>query len=232
MQTRLKPLELKRKRKHYPQINYIDKKGVQWIELNRGCKRQCPFCYSDPNFKVFSIPKITSNKVHIIGEGILYDPKIKEKFLDLGKKRVNRKVVYYGLSQGVDYRLLTSEIIEIMSQNRFGIINNKGNWYKGMRIAWDWGKQQEKGIKKTIDIILNFGYKSKNIIIFVLVNWLIKYEQCVYKLEKFKEWGVKIDDCTYNTTKKNFIPLYWKTRDYRKFRNLCRTHNLEMRFLK
>ena len=74
IQKRLKPLSIQRKRKDYPQINYIDDNGVQWIELNRGCKRQCPFCHADPNYKMFDVPEIISNKVQIIGEGILYDP--------------------------------------------------------------------------------------------------------------------------------------------------------------
>jgi|APSaa5957512576_1039674.scaffolds.fasta_scaffold19467_2 hypothetical protein len=118
---------ISRVRKDYPQINYVDDKGIQWIEINRGCKRQCEFCWADPNYKVFPVPKIVSNKVQIIGENILYDPDIKDKLIELGNKRVNNKVVYYAICNGVDYRLLTDKIIEMLSSYRFGKITKKGN---------------------------------------------------------------------------------------------------------
>ena len=228
MQTRLYPLDIQRERPDYPQVNYVDDRGVQWIEINRGCKRQCPFCHADPNFKEFDIPEIVSNKVQTIGEGILYDSEIAEKIFQLSRKRVNDRVVYYGLSQGVDYRLLTHELISIMSQNRFGIITNKGHWKKGMRIAWDWGKEQETEIKHTIDRLTARGYNPKNIIVFALVNWKISYETCLYKLKKLKEWGVMIDDCTWDCTKKLFIPQYWTYKQYKTFRGMCREHNIEI----
>lgn len=79
MQTRLKPLQIERERKDYPQVNSI-KDGVQYIELNRGCKRQCKFCYADPNYKVFNIPIIEMlNKYNksdnILDTDILIEPK-------------------------------------------------------------------------------------------------------------------------------------------------------------
>jgi len=39
--TQLKLIQPIRVRKDYPQVDYIDSNEVQWIELNRGCKRQC-----------------------------------------------------------------------------------------------------------------------------------------------------------------------------------------------
>ena len=108
--------KLKREENNRPQLNKVDK-GIQWIEVNRGCKRSCDFCYADPNYKVFDVPEITNNKVMIIGEGFLYDPKIKEKIIELGQKKVNGKVVYYGLNQGIDFRLLDKEIAELLCKN-------------------------------------------------------------------------------------------------------------------
>ena len=228
MQTRLEPLKINRERKNYEQINYIDKQGVQHIELNRGCKRQCPFCHADPNFKTFKIPEILSNKVQIIGEGILYDPDIWNKFICLKNIKVNKKVVYYGLSQGIDYRLLNLELINAMSSGRIGLITHRGKWKKGMRIAWDWGLEQEKDIRRIIDLLIKGRYRLKEIIIFVLVNWKIPLEVCKQKLMKLKEWGVMIDDCTWECTKKNFIPLKWTEREYREFRAMCRDHNIRI----
>lgn len=234
MQQRLKPL--KPKKYKGDQISCIDNEGLQWIEINRGCKRGCAFCHADREFKEYPIPKIESNKVHIIGEGFLFDSDIKNKIIKLGEKKHDKKVVYYGLSQGIDYRLLDTELAILLSKNRFGIINNKKNWYKGIRIAWDWGLSQEKGIYEAIETLVFAGYKRKHIIVFVLVNWKIDYKTCVYKLNKFKEWGVKIDDCTWECTKRNFIPQYWSKWDYndkrnpKRFRKLCRDHNIATNF--
>lgn len=130
---------MNRERADYPQVNRIDENGVQWIELNRGCKRGCSFCHADPNYKTFSIPPIRRTIVQIIGEGFLYDQEIRNKIAMLSLIKVNNKVVRYGLSQGVDFRLLTEELASLMVKARIGIINNKGNWRKGLRFAWDLG---------------------------------------------------------------------------------------------
>lgn len=225
MQLRLEPLNIKRERNNYPQVNYIDDNNVQWIEINRGCKRHCAFCHADPNYKVFDIPEIKRNNVHVVGEGFLYDPDIEQKIIKLGQKRVNDRVVYYGLSQGIDFRLLTPEIAELLSKNRFGLINNKGVWKKGIRFAWDLSLFQEKLAKETIDLLCKYKYIRKYIIVFVLINWKISYEDCLYKLKKLKEWGVRIDDCTWDTTKKEKLPLYWTKDQLIYFRKISRKHN-------
>jgi len=225
--------KLKREEEDRPQINKIAN-GIQWIEVNRGCKRGCAFCYADTNYKVFDVPEIISNKVMIIGEGFLYDPKVKEKIIELGQKRVNGKVIYYGLNQGIDFRLLDKEIAELLSENRFGILNSKYRWYKGMKFAWDGIQTHEKLTKETIDLLVSVGYKRKFIQVFVLINWKIPYDVCIYKLSKLKEWGVKIDDCTWNSNKRDlrnriktntWNNLYWTMEQYRNFRAKSRKHN-------
>lgn len=227
MQQRLQPLQIKRERPDYPQINYVDKQtNVQWIELNRGCKRQCSFCWSDPNYKMFKVPEIISNKVQIIGENILYDPEINQKVIELSKKRVNNKVVYVGLCNGIDYRLLTSFQAKLFSKCRIGRITSRSNWKKGITIAWDNGLNQEKDIETTIKLLNSVKYNSRNIVVFVLVNWKISLNDCIKKLKKIKKIGCQICDCTYECTKKNFIPLYWKTEQYKQFRKMCRSHNI------
>ena len=220
---------ISRVRKDYPQINYVDDKGIQWIEINRGCKRQCEFCWADPNYKVFPVPKIVSNKVQIIGENILYDPDIKDKLIELGNKRVNNKVVYYAICNGVDYRLLTDKIIEMLSSYRFGKITKKRQlWKKGVSIAWDLGKEQEKDIKQLITKLEKFKFIRKHIMIHVLVNWKIPLDVCEYKQSLLYDLGVMIDDCTWECTKRNFLPMYWTVKEYKSFRRKCRIHNIKI----
>lgn len=209
----------------YPQINRIDKKGIQHIELNRGCRRRCKFCHANPDYKTFPVPEITRNIVQITGEGILYDPQIKEKIIECGQKRVNKKVVYYGLWQGIDFRLLTRETAYLFSKNRFGIINNKGKWYKGIRFAWDGGLEFEALAKRTIELLESVGYTREHIQVFVLTNWDISYETCLTKMDKLREWGVKIDDCTWETNKRAMIPKKWTYQHLKDFRRRTRKHN-------
>ncbi len=232
MQELIMP-KLKREESQRPQLNKVDK-GIQWIELNRGCKRGCAFCYADPNYKVFDVPEITNNKVMIIGEGFLYDPKIKEKIIELGQKKVNGKVVYYGLNQGIDFRLLDKQIAELLCKNRFGILNSKYNWQKGMKFAWDGGSNHEQLTKETIDLLISVGYKRNQIQVFVLTLWKIPYEVCLYKLRKLRGWKVKIDDCTWNTNKETAYKKaiydqwdypYWKAHEYYYFRAISRKRN-------
>ena len=226
--------EWKRTPIDYPRVDKIDEHDVQYIELNRGCKRGCAFCHANPDYQVYDVPEIKRNIVQIIGEGLLYDPEIKQKITELGNKRVNGKVVYYGLSQGFDFRLFDNEIAEIFLKNRIGIINNKGRWYKGIRFAWDGGLNHEQLTKQTIDILIEVGYKKKQIQVFVLSLWKFPYELCELKRRLLYEMGVKIDDCTWDTTKKNcraeikngvWTNQFWKVEDYIKFRRDCRKHN-------
>lgn len=229
-QLELIPVVTERKRIDYPQVNRVDENNVQWIELNRGCRRGCSFCYADQNYKVFECPEIKSKIVQIIGEGILYDSEIKRKIIELGQKRLNGKVIYYGLSQGIDFRLLTEELAKLLSINRFGIINNKGKWYKGLRFAWDLGMEHKELAKKTIELLESVGYRRKQIQVFVLVNWKISYEVCVEKLNLLKEWGVKIDDCFWNTTKKEKTEHFWSYENLVDFRRKARKHNQLINF--
>jgi len=222
---------MERKRPDYPQVDYIDDNGVQHIELNRGCRRQCEFCYADPNFKQFPIPEIRSRIVQIIGEGFLYDTRIKQNLLqELGKIRYKAKVVYYGLSQGIDYRLLDKQIAEQLSKNRIGVINNKGKWYKGMRMAWDWRMEQYRDIKNSIRLLEKKGYVRRFMLIFILVNWKIDYKFCLRKFKLLKGNKVKIDGCTWNTTKRVIQSHYWTEEELRIFKKKCRDHNYDINF--
>jgi len=200
---------------------------MQRIELNRGCKRGCPYCHADRNFQEFHMPEITKKLVLIIEEGILYDSRLPELFDQLGAK--GRRI---GLSSGIDRRLLTQEIAEAMHRNHIGIINNKGKWYNGAWISWDGGLDQQQDVKDAIDILLKAGFTRKHLGVFVLVNWLVPYDVCEEKRKKLFEWGVKIGDCTYDCTKKNFIPQHWSTKDYKTFRRVCRQHNIAVNFSK
>lgn len=50
----------------------------------------------------------------------------------LGLKKVNKKVIYYELTCGIDYRFLDLKLAFALKNNRF----------KNIRIAWDWDKSK------------------------------------------------------------------------------------------
>ena len=84
---------------------------------------------------------------------------------------------------------------------------------------------QETGVSDTIEMLVGAGYHRNRIQIFVLVNWKVTYDVCLKKISKLKEWGVKIDDCTWNTTKREMIPRHWTREQLAKFRKMARKHN-------
>lgn len=223
-QSRLK--EKKPVKNTGPQVDYVDSKGVQWIEINRGCKRGCEFCYADRNFKEFPPPEISAKKVQIIGEGILYDSRMPNILDKLGESGAR-----FGLNQGIDYRLLTPEIAEALARNRFGtIIEKTSRWSKGVKIAWDRGLEQRKGIQDAIDLLESVGYRRHEIMVFVLVNYKTTYSVCQDKLYWLRRCGVQVDPCTWNTTKRKKIEAYWSKEEMRAFvSNAGRLHNIHTR---
>ena len=85
--------------------------------------------------------------------------------------------------------------------------------------------EHEAQVRKTVSLLESVGYRKHHIQIFVLTNWKISYETCLKKLEVIKELGVKIDDCTFDTTKREMKPIHWKRHELIAFRRKCRKHN-------
>jgi len=140
---------------------------------------------------------------------------------ELGEKRVNDKVVYYELSCGVDYRFLTQTLAYALKNSRF----------KNIRIAWDNSVKDQYKIKDAIKLLLKAGYKPKQIMIFMVCNYHICYEENINKLDICKVWNVQVADCWYdNQLSPNIKPVYWKEEEIKEFRKQCRRHNQMVNF--
>ena len=207
-----------------PQYNKI-KDNKQRIELSRGCINGCPWCYEPhipkiEDVEVFEIPKIKKNHVEILDMNFLWQPNIIRKIKDLGKIKVNNKVVYYEEICGLDYRLMTQEIANELKKARFIKV----------RLAWDGSIKEQYRIKDTINMLIKAGYKAKQLSLFMLVNWKIPKIECERKLDIMKVWNVKVCDCCYDGGYANAIPKDWKERDIREFRSKCRKHNQIVNF--
>jgi len=202
-----------------PYNKFDDKE--QWIRITEGCPHNCPFCYEPQEMKVFEIPEIVRNDVKIIDMNLLAHPEALEIIRELGKKRVNGKVVYYHLVCGIDYRFLTPEIAKALKEARFVDIS----------IAWDWAYTDQYRLKDAIKMLLDAGYRPENITVFMICNWKVSFEENILKLDLCKVWNVKAADCYYdNQVSPNIKPIHWTREEIRAFRRIVRKHNQLVNF--
>jgi len=193
----------------------------QWIRLSQGCPHNCPYCNEPLKYDVYDIPKIVKNKVGIIDMNLLCKPQA----LDLLKRlpKNNGSKIFYNFICGIDYRFLTKEIAqEIKDLN-----------VKRVRITWDWFYKDQFKIRDALKILYSVGYKSKDIMVFMICNWDISYKECLRKLDLCKVWNVLVADCYFdNQTKihKKFIPNGWTTEQAYDFRDRVRKHNQLINF--
>jgi len=77
----------------------------QAIRITEGCPWNCANCYEPTEFKIFGIPELKRNDVLIYDMNLLCKPEALQIIEDLGKIRVNSKVVKYQLVCGIDYQI-------------------------------------------------------------------------------------------------------------------------------
>jgi hypothetical protein len=197
-----------------PQYNYV-KGNIQRIELHRGCPWQHEYCYEPKINEDFPIPELTKNYVQILDMNLLARKDALEIIKELGEKRVNEKVVYYEGVCGFDYRFLTQEIANALKNSRFFNI----------RMAWDGSITDQYRIKDALKMFLKAGYKPKEIMVFMIVNWKIPKQECERKLDIMKVWNVQVCDCCYDGGYKYATPTFWDAKELKEFRAKCRKHN-------
>ena len=216
MQTRLEKPKVKYSYGAYNEFN----DNEQWIRITEGCPHNCPYCYEPQKIKIFGVPEILRNKVSIMDMNLLCKKESKQILKDLPLK-VNNKIIVYEMVCGIDYRFLDLEIAKILKEKHF----------KKIRIAWDWTIKDQCKIKDAITILKKVGYKGSDIMIFMVCNWKIPYQQNCDKLDLCKVWNVQVADCYYdNQTSPNIIPLFWTDEHNKDFRRRCRRHNQLINF--
>lgn len=207
-----------------PQYNVV-KGDKQRIEMHRGCPwaGEHEYCYApdikDVNIN-FPVPEIVCNKVEILDMNFLARPDALEVIKELGKKRVNGKVVYYEEICGWDYRLLTPELADAIHASRF----------KNIRIAWDDPFDVQMKIKDAVDMFVDAGYKRNSISAFMIVNWRVPFDECLRKLDLMKVWGIKVCDCCYDGGYDIAVPGRWSLEEIKAIRRICRKHNQTVLF--
>lgn len=192
----------------------------QWIRITEGCPNNCEFCRETKEngsvSRALIVPEIVRNKVKIMDMNFIVRLDAVEMLTWLGEQRVNKKVIHYELICGVDYRFLTEQKALALYYNRF----------KNIRIAWDFGFDQQMKIKDAIDMLKKAGYKSKDLSVLMICNWKIPVQENIRKLDLCKVWNVKVNDCWFdNQLSPDIKPIYWKEEEIKQFRRTCRKHN-------
>ncbi|MFH1259020.1 MAG: Fe-S oxidoreductase [Elusimicrobiota bacterium] len=196
--------------KFKPAYDLVDV-DYQIVHTSRGCLRKCKFCGTwkiEPKFisKKSIKDEICSNRVIFYDNNLLANPHIKEILEELKNAKYNGRVVYSESQCGIDGRLLTTEVAKLLKQARF----------LNPRIAWDHSYDQRSMIGKQIDMLVEAGYPTKEIYVFMIYNFETDYYEMLKKLKQCKRWGVQIADCRYrplNQTYDNYNPRKEQTRD-------------------
>ncbi|DBA34733.1 TPA_asm: radical SAM domain protein [Caudoviricetes sp. vir520] len=199
-----------------PQYNAV-KGDIQRIELHRGCPWSDihDYCYEPSIYTDFSIPELVKNKVQILDMNFLARKDALNIINKLGSKRVDKKAIYYNLVCGIDFRFLTQEMADTLKKNKF----------IRPRLAWDGPLKDQYKIKDAIKMLLKAGYKRKQLMLFMIVNWKIPYADCLRKLDLMKVWNVKVCDCCYDGGYKYAQPEYWTQQEIDSIRVKSRKHN-------
>ena len=202
---------------------YVAIKGnVQRIELHRGCPwaDEHVYCFEPLEHEDFPIPELTMNQVEILDMNFLARKDALDIIKGLGSKRVNGKVVYYELICGIHFSYISEELATALKTSRF----------KRPRIAWDGPFGDQLKIKDAIKILSDAGFKRKDIMLFMIVNWRVPYLECLRKLDLMKVWGVKVCDCCYDGGYKYAVPGFWTLGELKDIRLKCRKHNQLVNF--
>jgi len=215
----------------------------QILHTSRGCSRKCKFCGTwkiEPKFdaKESIREEIRYKKLIFYDNNFLCNPHIENILAELIKLKREGKIIWCESQSGFDGRILVEKpyLAKLLKEAGF----------RYPRIAWDWGFDEYEHIKEQLNILIQAGYKSQDIFIFMIYNWEIPFEEMEKKRKKAWEWKVQISDCRFRpldqtfdhynpqitqTNSDYYIHPKWTDREVKQFRknirrqNICIRHN-------
>jgi len=196
----------------------------QHIRITEGCPNKCVYCaesWENGTIPIYyEIPEIVRNKVLILDMNLIYKSNCVDVLNDLGRRKVNGKVIYYGLQCGIDWRYMTQEKASALKRNRF--VN--------IRWAWDYAYTDAYKIWDCFSYLRNAGYNPKQLQVFMICNWLVPKYEVMQKLKTLAKWNVQVSDCWFdNQLPPNITPIHWTKEEIESFRHECRDHGIEVR---
>ena len=176
-----------------------------------GCPRCCPFCMTwkmegrvtieHSPFEEF----VRHDKVLLYDANIFSSPKCIEKL-----ERIAEEKWKVSFNQGLDIRLLTQEICQLLNEIKTRDKDFRDNI---IYFAWDL-KQYDKQVMKGIETALNNGIRPRRMMFYVLVGYDSTLEYDIFRCNKLIE--NRIDP---------FVMVYNNRRDIPEIRHLARYMN-------
>lgn len=165
----------------YPDYSLYPKftKDTAYGFLTRGCPRGCNFCHVAPkegkcSTKVANLSEFWNGQSHIV----LCDPNIlacKDRIELLNQLKDSGAWVDF--NQGLDVRLINSEILSLLKQIKI----------KRIHFAWDDYRQKEIITEKLRFIRDNTDWGRQKVSVYILTNFDTTFEQDVERVEFVRE---------------------------------------------
>ena len=213
----------------------------QIIQTTRGCIRNCSFCGTykiEPHFsyKKSIRREIVKKKLIFYDNNLLANPYIDNILNELIRLRRHKKIHECDSQSGIDARLLTQEIADKLHKAGF----------KKIRFAWDRGYEEHENIRQQTQLLLNAGYRARDIQVFILYNYEVTYNESEKKRAYMSKLGVQTAPCRYipldatsdgynpykqsQTREEYYIHPRWTDTEVRAFKRNCRQHNICKRY--
>ncbi len=183
--------------KFLPKYDLIPDIGYHATHMMRGCFRRCKFCgtwkiepeqfFKSKDEIVNEIKAVGKTKVIFYDNNLLANPNINEILFAFVDLRINGKLVEFESQSGFDGRLMTSERAQLLKKARF----------KTPRIAWDGSFDEYLKVGKQIEMLLEAGYRRKEIYIFMIYNFNYSFQEMEKKRSMCWNWKIQIADCRY-----------------------------------
>lgn len=141
----------------------------------RGCIRNCPWCIvptKEGKIRVVDdIYQFWNGQSHLklLDNNLTALPDHFEKIVT----QLIKEKIYVDFSQGLDIRLLTSEIAKLLSVVRL---------WKQIHFAWD-SMSYEQAVRRGIQILKSFGMYRNKVMFYVLIGFDTTPEEDLYRVE-------------------------------------------------
>jgi len=204
-------------KKRYRRGNKGEGMIEQTTSTSQGCPYSCPFCFNGKNdFKEFELPEIKCNRVILHDDAFLSRENVIADISILGSQKIEKKVIYYELKQGINLKDLTPAIAKALKENRF--IN--------IRFAWDdsYTKKSYYRVYDGIKMLVKAGYKREDLMCYILSNYYVSLRECLYKAKVMLHHHIPICNCRYRKYYHDpkVYPELWTQEEIDYFKQECR----------
>lgn len=189
------------KRQLPPEIESV-RPRINMGVTTRGCIRHCPFCIvpeKEGRFRVvgdlYDLWDGKSKDITILDNNILADPK---HFAYVCKQSIYPKI-RLDFNQGLDHRLLTPEICNLLTKIR----------HKEYRFAWDFPGGVD-AVEKALDMLREAGIKRS--MWYILVGFNTAFKEDLMRLNFLREHGQTAFVMRYTKNRGNLLLGRWANR--------------------